>query len=48
MREHFDPQIWEDFHGVQKQWKNTYSTKGDVLFANFASAYPEVDILQMI
>lgn len=48
MREHFDSEIWENFHGIQKQWKNTYATRGDIIFNNFANKYPEADVLQII
>lgn len=48
MQEHFEPEIWEDFHGVQKQWKVAYSAAGNILFSNFAKKYPEVDVLQLI
>jgi len=48
MEEHFDPEIWQDFHGVQKQFKSVYASKGDLLFSNFADKYPEADVLQII
>lgn len=48
MQDHFDSEIWEEFHGIQKQWKNVYATKGDILFSNFANKYPEVDVLQLM
>lgn len=48
MEEHFDLEIWQDFHGVQKQFKSVYASKGDLLFSNFADKYPEADVLQIM
>lgn len=48
MAEHFDPQIWEDFHGIQKQWKSVYANKGEILFSNFAENVPSADVLSIL
>lgn len=48
MAEHFDPQIWEDFHGIQKQWKSVYANTGEILFSNFADKLPSADILSIM
>lgn len=48
MSDHFNPEIWVDFHGVQKQWKSTFSSKGEIVFSSFADGIPEIDVLDII
>jgi len=48
MIDNFDERLWRGLHGVQKEHKNLYAKSGKILNSEFASLFPEVDVLALI